>query len=129
MSINNIIRIIIADDHDIYREGLKEFINSKKGMTVTKEFNNGTSLLSYRNIEKNDILILDISMPGTCGIETLKKLIKRKVNIKIIVHSMFESSTIIKKVYEYGANSYILKSSSPDKIIEAILKCNSEKKN
>jgi DNA-binding NarL/FixJ family response regulator len=115
-----LINIVIADDHDVYRRGVKLFINDTIGLKVTEEFNCGNALLNSANLEKNDLLILDISMPDISGIEILKILKERKINIKTIILSMHNSLPVIKKAYEHGANSYVLKSSSPQEIIKAI---------
>ena len=120
MSKQNLVKIIVADDHDLYRKGTKIFINDTKGLKVTNEYNCGNALLKSVHLEHNDILILDISMPDISGIDILKILNKRKLKIKTIILSMHNSLPIIKKAFKYGANSYVLKSSSPKEIIKAI---------
>jgi DNA-binding NarL/FixJ family response regulator len=115
------IKIVITDDHDVYRRGLKLFINDKKGMKVTEEYNSGNALLNSVHLEKSDILLLDISMPGINGLEIIKVLKNRKKNINKLILSMHESLPAITKAFEYGASSYILKSSNSHEIIKAII--------
>ena len=121
MKKSNLIKIILADDHDVYRKGLKSMIDTTKGMKVVEEYDSGDALLNSTNFQKNNILILDISMPGTNGIETLKILRDKNINIKIIMLSMFKSLTEIASAFRYGANSYVIKSSNPSEIIKAII--------
>jgi DNA-binding NarL/FixJ family response regulator len=115
------IKIVIADDHDVYRRGLQIYINDTKGMKITEGYNCGNALLNSSNLEENDVLILDISMPDISGIDILRILKDRKINIKTIILSMHYSLPVITKAYEYGANSYVLKSSNPEEIIKAII--------
>jgi DNA-binding NarL/FixJ family response regulator len=121
MKQSSLIKIVIADDHDVYRKGLKSIINTTKGMKVVEEYNSGNALLDSTSFEKNNILILDISMPGLNGIETLKILRNRKINIKIIMLSMYKSLPKIALAFKNGANSYVIKSSNPNEIIKAII--------
>jgi DNA-binding NarL/FixJ family response regulator len=121
------IRVIIADDHVLYRAGVKNALSSKKDIKVIAEADNGMHLLNMVKMIEADVVLLDIQMPIMDGIATLPELKKLCPNIKVIMLTMVDDNSMITKLMELGANSYLTKTSDSEIIYEAIKTCfNSE---
>lgn len=116
------IKILIADDHAIVRHGIKEIVNSDSQMTIIGEASNGMELLSLAREMKADVVILDISMPGRNGLETLKELKQNYPSLPVIVLSMHPEDQYAVRVIKAGAAGYMNKESAPEELIEAIKK-------
>lgn len=117
------IRVIIADDHALFRKGVKTALSVKKDVEVVGEAENGLHLLDLLKQKKADVILLDIQMPLMDGINTLHELHKSYGHLKVIVLSMYNDHTLIAKLMEKGANSYLTKNSDPDTIYQAIKTC------
>ena len=120
---SNKIKVIIADDHALFRKGVMTALDSKKDIEVIAEADNGLHLLEVLKQKKADIILLDVQMPLMDGINTLHELHKNYPLLKIIVLSMYNDHTLIAKLMEKGANSYLTKNSDPDIIYQAIKTC------
>jgi DNA-binding NarL/FixJ family response regulator len=117
------IRVIIADDHVLYRAGVKTSLSTRKDIKVIAEADNGMHLLNLiRNLEA-DVILLDIQMPIMDGIATLPELKKIAPHTKVIMLTMVEDNSMITKLMELGANSYLSKTSDIEIIYEAIKTC------
>jgi DNA-binding NarL/FixJ family response regulator len=117
------IRVIIVDDHVLYRAGVKTSLSTRKDIKVIAEADNGMHLLNLiRNIEA-DVILLDIQMPIMDGIATLPELKKIAPHTKVIMLTMVEDNSMITKLMELGANSYLSKTSDIEIIYEAIKTC------
>lgn len=119
---NNKIRIIIADDHAVFRNGLKQLIEEDSSIEIIGEAENGERALEIINESKPDIAVLDIDMPKMTGIQVLKSLNKSKVQIKIIFLTVFASEDIFDKAMSLGISGYLLKDSAVTDIMECIHK-------
>ncbi len=117
------IRVIIADDHVLYRAGVKTALSSKKDIKIIAEADNGMHLLNMLKAIEADIILLDIQMPVMDGIATLPELKKLYPHIKIIMLTMMDDHSMITKLMELGANSYLTKTSESEIIYEAIITC------
>jgi DNA-binding NarL/FixJ family response regulator len=106
---NKVLKIIIADDHKIYREGLKAMINFLGYAKVIAEAENGFELLDIIEKNESDIIITDIVMPGMNGIEATQAALKKNPALKIFVLSSFESEEYIHDLLEAGVKGYGLK--------------------
>jgi DNA-binding NarL/FixJ family response regulator len=115
-------KIIIADDHVIFREGLKQVIATTVNMTVTGEAGSGQELL--QKIEENDydLVILDISMPGRNGLDTLAELKRIRPWLPVLILSMHPEEQYALRAYKSGASGYLSKGSLTGEIIEALQK-------
>jgi DNA-binding NarL/FixJ family response regulator len=112
------IRVIIADDHDIYRDGLKLLLNSDE-IEVVGEASNGIQLLAEARKHKPDVILTDLMMPELSGIEAIKEL--RKENFeRIIALSFFDSDALIVEALESGAMGYLHKNVQKEEIVDAI---------
>lgn len=112
--------VVITDDHPVVRTGYKRLLSLESDIEVIAEFDNGEDTYNWFQDHVADVLIMDISMPGVGGLETLKRLRAKKINTKIIVLSMHDNPTLIQQALDFGANGFLSKSSEPDELINAI---------
>jgi DNA-binding NarL/FixJ family response regulator len=116
------IKVFIADDHPIVREGLKQVLADASDMVVTGEANNGRELIHQLRNNSYDVLILDISMPGMSGLDVLKQLKIEKPELPVLVLSVHSEDQYAVRVLRAGASGYLTKASAPDELIGAIRK-------
>lgn len=116
----SIINYIIADDHKIFREGLKYAISDDPKLSLVGEAENGKVLLKLLEKIKADVVLLDIKMPEMDGIETTMCLHEKYPHIKILMLTSFDDEHFIIHLLEHGANGYLLKNAEPDEIKKAI---------
>ena len=117
------IKVIIADAHVLYRAGVKTALSAKKDVKVIAEADNGMHLLNMLKMIDVDVILLDIQMPIMDGITALPEIRKIKPNVKVIMLTMMEEHSMITKLMEIGANSYLTKTSDSEIIYEAIKTC------
>jgi two-component system response regulator NreC len=119
---NNIdkIKVIIADDHDIYRDGLLMLLSRDPNIEVIAEANNGKTLIELCSKLQTDIVLTDLRMPIIDGIEAIKELSSCIPKIPCIALSTFDSDQLIVNALEAGASGYIIKNSQKGEIIDAI---------
>lgn len=117
------IKVIIADDHVLYRAGVKTALSAKKDVKVVAEADNGMHLLNMLKMLDVDVILLDIQMPIMDGITALPEIRKIKPHVKIIMLTMMDDHSMITKLMEIGANSYLTKTSDSEIIYEAIKTC------
>ena len=123
MSGSNLIKIAIADDHKIFRDGIKMALAGKEDLKMLWEAEDGKDLMHKVAIKKPDVLLMDIRMPEIDGINAIEMLRKEYDDIKIIVLTMYDDQQMINKMMEMGANAYLTKTTDPEEIYEAILTC------
>lgn len=115
------IKIVITDDHELFRVGLSELLKKQDDIDVVAELSNGKEFLDF--IENNpliDIVLLDITMPEMDGFEVLDVLTKNKSTVKPIIVSMFDDGNYIAKCAKNGAYSYLLKNTDEFELLKAI---------
>lgn len=117
------ISVIIADDHVLYRAGVKTSLSAKKDIRVIAEADNGMHLLNILKNVQVDVILLDIQMPIMDGIATLPEIKKISPHTKVIMLTFMEDNSMITKLMELGANSYLAKTSDSEIIYEAIKTC------
>lgn len=115
-------KIIIADDHVIFREGLKQVISSTENMVVTDEASNGQELLQKVQEKDYDLVILDISMPGRNGLDTLVELKKVRPKLPVLILSMHPEEQYALRAYKSGASGYMTKGSPVSELLDALRK-------
>lgn len=116
------IRILIADDHAIVREGLKQIISETPDMVVADEAETGNEVIQKVLRNKFDIIILDITMPGMNVIDVLKQLKRQIQNVRVLILSMHPEEQYAVRVLKAGASGYLTKESAPDDLVRAIRK-------
>jgi DNA-binding NarL/FixJ family response regulator len=114
------IKIAIADDYKIYRDGLKVGLAADNNMEVVLEADNGEDLLSGLEKAKPDVIIMDLKMPIMDGMEATKEVRKNFSDIKVLVVTMYEDDKFIIHLMENGANGYLLKNAESDEILKSI---------
>ncbi len=112
--------IILADDHTMMREGIKNMIDDVPGLAVTGEAGDGLQLLKMLKKSLPDMVILDISMPGLRGIEAAREIHSLYPEIHILMLSMHKSEDFLSMSLEAGAKGYLLKEDSGDELLQAI---------
>jgi len=117
------IRVAIADDHALFRAGVKTAMAVKKDIELIAEADNGMQLLNLLKHVDVDVILLDIQMPIMDGIQTLPEIRKLKPDAKVIILSMHNDHSMISKLMEIGANSYLTKNSDSETIYQAIKTC------
>jgi DNA-binding NarL/FixJ family response regulator len=126
MSQNSTIRFAIADDHKIFRDGIKMALAGKKDLKLIWEAENGKDMMEKIAKTMPDILLMDLRMPEIDGINGLELIRKQYEHIKIIVLTMYDDQQMINKMMEIGANAYLTKTTDPDEIYRAIVTCANE---
>ncbi len=125
---DNKIKIIIADDHAIVREGLKQIVAEEKDMLVCGEAENASGLMELLNKEQWSIVVLDINMPGKSGLEALKDIKQIYPNLPVLILSMFSEDQYGLRAIKAGASGYLKKVSAPTELVIAIRKIVSGRK-
>ena len=114
------IRILLVDDHAIVRAGFKMLLATHESIEVIAEASRGeTALQDYQTL-KPDLVIMDLSMPGMGGLETIKRLCQRDSDVLILVFSVHHEQVYINRALNAGAKGYITKNSAPELLLEAI---------
>jgi two-component system invasion response regulator UvrY len=116
------INVVIADDHTMVRHGLKQILDAESEIAVVGEAQSGDEVLDLVRGQTVDVIVLDITMPGKNGLETLKELRRIKPEISVIVLSMHPKDQYAVRVLKAGAAGYISKESAPDELVSAIRK-------
>ena len=116
----NPVKIAIADDYKIFRDGLKLCFSADKNLEVLFETENGEELMEALKTQQPDIIIMDLNMPLLDGMEATKQISKKYNQVKILVITMYDNDKFIIHLMENGAHGYLLKNAEPKEIIKAI---------
>lgn len=117
------IRVLIADDHAIVRQGLCRVLALTSDIVSAGEVSDGWQLLDTLKTTDTDLLLLDMSMPGPCGVDLIRMLSEQWPALPVLVFSMYGDSHLAANAIKAGARGYITKDSDPDMIISAIRHC------
>jgi len=115
-----VIRVVIADDHEIFRDGLLLMLSKEKDIILEGQAENGFELVAMVKDKKPDVVLTDIKMPRMDGIQATKLMINANPDQKIIALSMFDEENLIIEMLEAGAKGFLLKNTDKREIIEAI---------
>lgn len=121
-------KILIADDHLIVREGLKQIVSDFSNVSEIDEVENGFEALEKVGKKDYDVVIMDITMPGKNGLDTLKEIKKIKPNLPVLILSVHDEEQYGFRVLKAGASGFIPKNSEPEEFKKAILKAVEGKK-
>jgi len=116
------LKILIADDHPVFRQGLKQIINETSDMVVTDEVSDGMEVASKVRAGCCDVVLLDISLPGISGIDILKQLEKEQPGLPVLILTMHPEEQYAIRALKAGASGYLTKESTPDELVTAIRK-------
>jgi len=114
------IKIVIADDHEIVRQGVKNLVANESDMEICGEATIGRDAVDLVTKLKPDVAILDISMPGLNGIEAARQILKVQPKTKILMFTMHEAEQLVHEVFNAGAHGYLLKSDAGRHLVAAI---------
>ena len=122
------IKILIADDHAIVREGLKQILSQTPDMVVVAEASNGQEALDKLARNNIDLIVLDISMPGKDGLDVLGEIMSKRPQLSVLILSMYPAEQYAVRVLKAGASGYLTKESAPDELVKAIRQISEGKK-
>jgi len=114
------IKVLVTDDHDIVRDGLKQLLNSQANMEVIGEASDGKEALEKIKALHPDVVLLDITMPNMTGLEVVNLIRNITPKIRIVVFSMHAKESYVKEIFAAGAFGYVLKASPSSDILTAI---------
>ena len=116
------IRVLIADDHAVVREGLKRIVAENADMEVAGEAGNGHEVLDFARRHECDLVLLDLAMPGKDGLDTLKELKLLRPHLPVLVLSVYPEEQYAVRLLRAGAAGYLTKESAPEELVAAIRK-------
>jgi DNA-binding NarL/FixJ family response regulator len=114
------IRVLLADDHDMIRRGMREMLNAYDWLVICGEASDGREAVRLAEELKPDIVILDIDMPELGGIEATRQIKKNRPETEVLIYTMHDAEQLIRRALAAGARGFVLKSDMGDKLIEAI---------
>ncbi len=114
------IRVLIADDHPLFRQGIKQILELEKDIMVISQAANGDEAVRLAREQKPDVILMDINMPGSNGLQAIKEIKDENIDSKIIVLTIHEDREYLIKTIQMGAEGYVLKDAEPSVLIDAI---------
>jgi DNA-binding NarL/FixJ family response regulator len=114
------IRVVLADDHDLVRSGIKALLSTVDGVEVIAEARNGNELLQLLETVKPDVVMTDISMPGMDGITAIAEIHSRYPEVRVVVLSMYDTVDFVKRAVANGACGYLMKDAPPFELEQAL---------
>src|SRR5436190_7926953 len=117
------IKVAIADDHKIFRDGIRMALKDKEYLKILWEAEDGKDLMHKLKLKIPDVILMDIRMPEVDGINAISLIRKEYEGLKIIVLTMYDDQEMITRMLEMGANAYLTKTTDPEEIYQAILTC------
>jgi DNA-binding NarL/FixJ family response regulator len=114
------LRILLADDHELLRRGVRTLIAEYRAWSICGEAANGRHAVKLALATKPDIVVLDIEMPELNGMEAARRIKLALPQTEILIYTMYDSEHIIRRVLQAGVRGYVLKSEEPQKLVDAI---------
>lgn len=114
------IRLLMADDHPIYRDGLRQIIRTDAALNIVHETGNGAEALRWARELKPDIAVLDMDMPGLNGLDVARARQKERLPFEVIFITMYREEDMFNEAMDLGAKGYVLKESAAEDILQAI---------
>ena len=120
MQNNKMIKVAIADDHMIFRDGLRSLLDRQLDMEVVAEADNGRIAIKHAKELSPDVVIMDIGMSELNGIDATRQIVKMSLGVKVLALSMYSDKRFVKEMLKAGASGYMLKDSAFTELIDAI---------
>ncbi|MBI4464793.1 MAG: response regulator transcription factor [Acidobacteria bacterium] len=114
------IRILLADDHRIVRQGLRRILEEHPQIEVVAEASDGREAVQLAQEKKPDVVVMDIAMPHLNGMEATRQILRRLPSTKVLVLSMYSDESYVVQVLEAGAKGYLLKDSADTELVQAV---------
>ena len=114
------VRVLLVDDHDLVRTGIRRLLEDNEGIEVVGEARNGEEALSAAQSTEPEIVLMDVNMPGMGGLEATRKLLRINPDLKVIVVSVHTDGLVPKRLLEAGAVGYLTKGCSADEVVLAV---------
>lgn len=121
-SMNPVIKVLLIDDHAVVRAGFRQLLAASGAIEVVAEAARGETAFQLYQDYRPDVTVLDLSMPGIGGLETLRRLVNRDADANVLVFSVHDEAVYVQRAVDAGARGYICKSSAPDLLVAAIKK-------
>jgi len=115
-----VIRVVIADDHHLVREGIRALLEKGEDIDVVGEAESGIAALELVRRLEPDVLVTDISMPGLTGLEALEQLKAMAIRTQVVILTMYSSEVMVRQALKYGARGYLLKDSLSVELLAAV---------
>ncbi|MFH2053000.1 MAG: response regulator transcription factor [bacterium] len=115
------IRLLLADDHRIFRDGLRPLLDGRNDLEIVGEADNGLAALDLCRSCRPDVAVLDISMPGMNGIEVARTLAREQPDVRVIILSMHSDRRFVQEALRAGARGYVLKDAGFDELLAGVL--------
>lgn len=122
------IKVMLVDDHAVVRAGYQMLLKNSPDLEVIAEADSGEEAYRLHSVHNPDVIVMDLSLPGISGLETIKRINARDSKTKILVFSMHEEIIFVEQALQAGASGYITKSSDPQLLVEAIKKLSNNEK-
>jgi len=120
-----LINILLVDDHELVRTGIRKILDDVRGFKVVGETATGEEAVQYCRKSEPDVVLMDMNMPGIGGLEATKKILRYAPDVKVIVLTVHSEDPFPTKVMQIGASGYLTKGAGPDEMINAIKAVNS----
>ncbi|RSL29948.1 DNA-binding response regulator [Salibacterium salarium] len=118
--LNQTIRLILIDDHQLFREGVKRILDMEQHFEVVAEGDDGDEAITLVEENDPDVVLMDVNMPGTNGVEATRDLIEKHPEVKVLILSIHDDESYVTHVLKTGASGYLLKEMDADALIEAV---------
>jgi DNA-binding NarL/FixJ family response regulator len=115
-----LIRIVVVDDHPMFREGLAAFLQTAAGHTVVGQAGSGDEAIALVDSTDVDVVLMDLHMPGMSGVEATRRIVTSHPNVAVLALTMLDDDASVIGVMQAGARGYLLKEATPDEIVRAI---------
>lgn len=114
------IRVVIADDHHLIRQGLRDLLSKETDIQVVAEATDGRDVIDAVHRARTDVIVMDVEMPGIGGIEATRRIRASFSEIQVVMMSMHSDPDLIRKALDNGARGYVLKKSAGEELVKAI---------
>jgi DNA-binding NarL/FixJ family response regulator len=114
------VRILVADDHPLYRRGLAALLDAQEGWTVVAEATDGIEAVTAAHTHQPDVVVMDLRMPGVDGIEATRRIVGTSPHVAVLVLTMYEDDGSVFSAMRAGARGYLLKGADQTEIVRAV---------
>jgi DNA-binding NarL/FixJ family response regulator len=114
------LRVLVADDHEVVRKGLRSIVEEQPGWEVAGEASDGREAVDKARALRPDVAVVDVSMPGLNGLEATRQMLRHDAGTKVLILTMHESDPLIRQVLDAGARGYLLKSDASRDLVTAV---------